>query len=130
MAVQNNYNNLASYLLDHGADPNIPNRFGWLPLFIATDNRNLDAGTMPVRAPDGDPLDLIRKLLDYGANPDGRSRANLQHRTAFDTTWIEKRRRHGVSARGAGRRYRADEAARRIRRRSERCRPGTARRRR
>jgi ankyrin repeat protein len=90
VAVQNNYNNLASYLLDHGADPNIPNRFGWLPLFIATDNRNLDAGTMPVRAPDGDPLDLIRKLLDYGANPDGRSRANLWHRTAFDTTWIEK----------------------------------------
>ena len=63
---------------------------GWTPLFIATDMRNLDAGTMPVRGGDMDPLKLIVKLLDAGADPDGRAKTNLWHRTAFDTTWLEK----------------------------------------
>ena len=34
-----------------GADPNIANHGGWTPLYLATDNRNIEAGDYPVRRP-------------------------------------------------------------------------------
>jgi len=71
-AVQNRHYQLASYLLDHGADPNRANKGGWTPLYLATDNRNIEGGDYPVRAPDMDHLDLIKALLDHGANVNAR----------------------------------------------------------
>jgi ankyrin repeat protein len=71
-AVQNRHYQLASYLLDHGADPNRANKGGWTPLYLATDNRNIEGGDYPVRAPDMDHLDLIKTLLDHGANVNAR----------------------------------------------------------
>ena len=55
-AIQNRHYKLAAYLLDHGANPNIPNKGGWTPIYLATDNRNIEAGDYPVRTPDMDHL--------------------------------------------------------------------------
>ena len=43
VATQNRYYQLGSFLLDHGADPNVVNKGAWSPLYIATDNRNIEA---------------------------------------------------------------------------------------
>jgi len=67
-ATQNRHYQLASFLLDHGANPNISNNGGWSPLYIATDNRNIEGGDYPVRLPDMDHLEFIRRLIDHGAN--------------------------------------------------------------
>jgi len=67
-ATQNRHYQLAAFLLDHGANPNISNGGGWSPLYIATDNRNIEGGDYPVRAPDMDHLDFIRRLIDHGAD--------------------------------------------------------------
>jgi ankyrin repeat protein len=71
-AVQNKHYQLAAYLLDHGADPNIANNGGWTPLYIAVDNRNIEGGDYPVRQPDMDHLDFIQLLLNHGANVNAR----------------------------------------------------------
>jgi uncharacterized protein len=67
-ATQNRHYQLASFLLDHGANPNISNNGGWSPLYIATDNRNIEGGDYPVRLPDMDHLDFIKRLIDHGAD--------------------------------------------------------------
>jgi ankyrin repeat protein len=67
-AVQNRHYQTASYLLDHGANPNISNNGGWSPLYIATDNRNIEGGDYPVRPPDMDHLEFIKRLIDHGAD--------------------------------------------------------------
>jgi len=67
-ATQNRHYQLASYFLDHGANPNISNNGGWSPLYIATDNRNIEGGDYPVRTPDMDHLDFIKRLIDHGAD--------------------------------------------------------------
>jgi ankyrin repeat protein len=67
-ATQNRHYQLAAFLLDHGANPNISNGGGWSPLYIATDNRNIEGGDYPVRTPDMDHLDFIRRLIDHGAD--------------------------------------------------------------
>jgi uncharacterized protein len=71
-AVQNRHYKLAAYLLDHGADPNIANHGGWTPLYIAVDNRNIEGGDYPVRRPDMDHLELIKLLINHGANVNAR----------------------------------------------------------
>jgi ankyrin repeat protein len=71
-AVQNKHYKLAAYLLEHGADPNIANNGGWTPLYIAVDNRNIESGDYPVREPDMDHLDLIKRLISHNANVNAR----------------------------------------------------------
>jgi ankyrin repeat protein len=71
-AVQNRNYKLASFLLDQGADPNIANKGGWTPLYLATDNRNIEGGDYPVPSADMDHFEIIKKLLDHGANVNAR----------------------------------------------------------
>jgi ankyrin repeat protein len=87
-ATQNRYYQLASYLLDKGADPNIANMGAWTPLYIAADNRNIEGGDYPVRKPDMDHLEFIRKLLDKGANPNARAIDSTETRTIFTMQWL------------------------------------------
>ena len=88
IAIQNRYYRLAMFLLENGADPNIPNNRGWTPLYIAVDNRNIEDGEYPWRKPDMDHLDVIKALLDRGADVNARGKHNTWSRTAFTDQWF------------------------------------------
>ena len=87
-AVNNRNYALAKMLIDRGADPNIANKGGWTPLYLATDNRNIEGGDYPVPKPDLDHLQIIRALLEHGANPNARVRDNTLTRTIFTMQWF------------------------------------------
>jgi len=89
-AVQNRYYKLASYFLEQGADPNIANEGGWTPLYIATDNRNIEGGDYPTRKPDMDHLELIKRLLAKGADPNLRMKSSTETRTIFTNQWLHE----------------------------------------
>jgi uncharacterized protein len=87
-AVNNRNYQLAKLLIEHGADVNRPNKGGWTPLYLATDNRNIEGGDYPVPKPDMDHLDLIRLLLEKGADPNARVKDNTLTRTIFTMQWF------------------------------------------
>jgi uncharacterized protein len=87
-AVNNRNYQLARLLVEHGADVNRPNKGGWTPLYLATDNRNIEGGDYPVPKPDMDHLDLIRLLLEKGADPNARVKDNTLTRTIFTMQWF------------------------------------------
>jgi uncharacterized protein len=87
-AVNNRNYTLAAFLLDQGADPNLANKGGWTPLYLATDNRNIEGGDYPVPKGDMDHLEIIQKLLEKGANPNGKIRENTLTRTIFTMQWF------------------------------------------
>jgi len=88
VATQNRYYQLGSFLLDHGADPNVANKGAWTPLYIAVDNRNIEGGDYPLRKPDMDHLDFIKKLIDKGANVNHRVKDSTWYRTVFTSQWV------------------------------------------
>jgi ankyrin repeat protein len=67
---------------------NIANKGGWTPVYLATDNRNIEGGDYPVPAPDMDHLDIIRLLLEKGADPNVRVKDNTLTRTIFTMQWF------------------------------------------
>jgi ankyrin repeat protein len=87
-AVNNRNYAVARLLIEHGADVNRANKGGWTPLYLATDNRNIEGGDYPVPKADIDHLELIRLLLDKGANPNLRIRENTLTRTIFTMQWF------------------------------------------
>jgi ankyrin repeat protein len=87
-AVNNRNYQLAAFLLDKDADPNIANKGGWTPLYLATDNRNIEGGDYPVPKGDMDHLEIIQKLLEKGANPNGKIKENTLTRTIFTMQWF------------------------------------------
>jgi ankyrin repeat protein len=87
-AVNNRNYVLAKMLIERGADVNIANKGGWTPLYLATDNRNIEGGDYPVPKPDLDHLEIIRSLLQHGANPNARVRDNTLTRTIFTMQWF------------------------------------------
>ncbi|HYR84447.1 MAG TPA: ankyrin repeat domain-containing protein [Terriglobia bacterium] len=100
LAIFNGQYELASYLIDNHVDVNHADAQRFTPLFWAVDRRNMELGTngFPWTVTT-DPLPLIKKLLDAGANPNavvnntprGRNRnasprivfASALHRAAF-----------------------------------------------
>src|SRR5207253_4051370 len=66
------------------------NKGGWTPLYLATDNRNIEGGDYPVPKPDMDTLEFITLLLDNGANPDARVKDNTLTRTIFTMQWFQE----------------------------------------
>jgi uncharacterized protein len=76
VAITNNHIELAMYLLEKGADPNLADNF-WkrTPLFAAVEMRNFDftRDTAPPVPDARDPMDLIKALLAKGANQNART---------------------------------------------------------
>jgi ankyrin repeat protein len=75
LAILNGHTELAQFLLEKSGDPNAGDGFGRAPLWSAVDYRNLDAAEASqtngvIREP---VLDLIKGLLDRGANPNVRT---------------------------------------------------------
>ncbi len=69
LAIFNGNYEVASFLVDSKADVNKADAQRFTPLFWAVDRRNMEtAPNFPWMVTD-DPLPLIRKLLDAGANP-------------------------------------------------------------
>ena len=87
-AVNNRNYQFAKTLLERGADPNIANKGGWTPLYLATDNRNIEGGDYPVPKADLDHLEIIRLLLEKGADPNKRVKDNTLTRTIFTMQWF------------------------------------------
>jgi ankyrin repeat protein len=87
-AVNNRNYKLAVYLLERGANPNLANKGGWTPLYLATDNRNIEGGDYPVPRPDLDHLEVIKALLDKGANVNQAVKENTLTRTIFTMQWF------------------------------------------
>ncbi len=89
VAIQNGHYDVATFLLNHGADPNLSNEKGWNPLYLAVKHRNIETGTIPV--PNANQaLDFIQLLLDKGANPNLRLKANTEIRNGQRATWLNE----------------------------------------
>jgi ankyrin repeat protein len=89
VAIQNGHYDVAKFLLDHGADPNLSNAKGWNPLYLAVKHRNIETGTIPV--PNANQaLDFIKLLLAKGANPNLRLKANTEIRNGQRATWLNE----------------------------------------
>ena len=87
-AVDNRNYAVARLLIEHGADVNRANKGGWTPLYLATDNRNIEGGDYPVPKADIDHLEMIRLLLEKGADPNLRIKDNTLTRTIFTMQWF------------------------------------------
>jgi ankyrin repeat protein len=69
IAIFNGNYEVASYLVDGKADVNKADAQRFTPLFWAVDRRNMETAPNFPWMVTADPLPLIRKLLDAGANP-------------------------------------------------------------
>jgi ankyrin repeat protein len=69
LAVFNGNYDVGSFLVDSRANLNHPDAQGFTPLFWAVDRRNMETAPNFPWMVTADPLPLIRKLLDAGANP-------------------------------------------------------------
>ena len=87
-AVNNRNYQVAQLLIERGADVNLANKGGWTPLYLATDNRNIEGGDYPVPRADLDHLDIIRLMLEKGADPNLRVKDNTLTRTIFTMQWF------------------------------------------
>lgn len=69
LAIFNGNYAIASYLIDSGAALNTADARGFTPLFWAVDRRNMETAPNFPWTITEDPLPLVKKLLDAGADP-------------------------------------------------------------
>jgi len=89
VAVQNGHYDIARFLLDHGADAKLTNAKGWTPLYLAVKNRNQESTAIPGPSNDG-VLDCITALLDHGADPNSRIKADTEVHQGMTALWLRE----------------------------------------
>src|SRR5262249_28787010 len=92
MAVANGHFDLAKFLLEYGADPNLASDLGLTPLYAAIDLQWAPKGWFPspiIGQEQTSYLDLMPTLLDAGANPNARIAKKLWFRASGDHSWID-----------------------------------------
>ena len=85
-------------LLERGANANIANKGGWTPLYLATDNRNIEGGDYPVPKPDMDHLEYIKMLLDKGAERERPGQGKHAEPHDLHAAVVLRSRRHARSS--------------------------------
>jgi len=91
LALQNGNAEMARLLIERGADVKRANGKGWNPLYLAVKARTMERGTMPNPVVDtGAMLDVIRLLVEKGANVNARLRANTEVHNSIQATWLRE----------------------------------------
>jgi ankyrin repeat protein len=83
MAIVNRHNDVAAALLEKGADPNVADSAGMAALYAALDLRSVVTminRPTPKYTGTVDSLDLMRRLLERGADPNARLKAPVLQR--------------------------------------------------
>jgi ankyrin repeat protein len=93
IAIANGHYTVGKYLLDQGADPNRTNLDGLGPLFATVNMRYAPVSWAPNPPTDQekvDSLELIRELLEAGAEPNARVQRKLWFSpTSHDRGWVD-----------------------------------------
>ncbi|HXK05801.1 MAG TPA: ankyrin repeat domain-containing protein [Verrucomicrobiae bacterium] len=93
MSIANGHYDLAKFLLDHGADPNRAADSGLTPLYAAIDVQWAPKAWFPqpnITQEKVSYLELMRALLEHGANPNAAVGEKLWFRSfTNDYTWVD-----------------------------------------
>ncbi len=90
-AIYNGHYDLAKYLLDHGADPKLVNADGLAPLYAVVDMQWANRTWYPpasIAQEKTSYLDLMKEVLDKGANPNVQIKKKVWFRR-FHDDWID-----------------------------------------
>lgn len=92
IATVNGHYDVAKYLLDHGADPNLANIDGLAPLYAAIDCQWAPVAWQPTPITSQEKityLELMRALLEKGADPNARINKPLWYRPVdHNQMWV------------------------------------------
>jgi ankyrin repeat protein len=92
LSVMNGHFDLAKLLIDWGADPNLSNNQGLTALYAAIDVQWAPKGWFPAPGTGQEKvtyLDLMKTLLDDGADPNARLGKKLWFRAFGDHSWVD-----------------------------------------
>lgn len=93
MAISNGHYDLAKYLLDHGANPKLTNDTGLTALYATIDMQWAPYAwfPQPITAQESiSYLDLMKDLLEHGADPNARLKKHVWFRTLpEDSSWVD-----------------------------------------
>jgi uncharacterized protein len=87
LAIINSHYDVAAFLLDQGADPNIADEVGRTPLYAAVDMHTLPDSNLPWPSEINNQLtslDLIQALLAHGANVNAQLKKQQPYRSKVD----------------------------------------------
>jgi len=95
IAITNGHYDLAKFLLDHGADPNLATVDGLTAIYDTEDTEWAEVGWGPNPITFQEKvtyLDLMKALLEHGANPNARLIKPLWFRpTSHNQEWVDKK---------------------------------------
>jgi len=93
IGIANGHYTVGKYLLDHGADPNLPNLDGLTPLYATVNMRYAPVSWAPNPRTDQQSVgstELLQALLEGGANPNARVKGKLWFSpTSHDRSWVD-----------------------------------------
>jgi ankyrin repeat protein len=93
LAISNGHYDLAKYLLDHGADPKLASESGLTALYATIDMQWAPYAwfPQPITAQEKiSYLDLMKALMDHGADPNARLKKRAWFRALpDDSTWVD-----------------------------------------